>query len=151
MSCVLSETPTPFALLAPMEKGLGRGSRTAGAVWVACPAGIAAPEAARRVAEVRCRLHRPLVAALEVELPAREAELVRLARAVAAAGADAVVLAAPDAEQAARAVALVYPAITLPIIVRCPALSAAEAAALVHAGADAVIMEGHEAAPKATA
>ncbi|MDK2784383.1 MAG: hypothetical protein PWR11_249, partial [Bacillota bacterium] len=66
MSCVLSETPTPFALLAPMETGLSPGSRTAGAVWVACPAGTAAPEAARRVAEVRCRLHRPLVAALEV-------------------------------------------------------------------------------------
>jgi hypothetical protein len=106
------------------------------------------------VAEVRCRLHRPLVAALEVELPAREAELPRLARAVAAAGADAVVLAAPDAEHAARAVALVYPAVVLPIIVRCPALSAAEAETLVRAGAAAVIMEGlegHEVAAKATA
>jgi hypothetical protein len=150
MSCVLAERSTSFALLSPVKKELRRGSRTVGAVWIDNPAGTPASEAARKIAEIRCRLHRPLVAALEVELPGKEAELTRLARAVAAAGADALVFRAPDTERAARAVALVYPVVTLPLIVRCPELSAAEAAALVDAGADAVIMEEAELGEKAT-
>lgn len=70
MTCVLAETAGPYEFFALLKKEQGPGSGKTGAVWMEVTAGTPAPEAARRIAEARYRLRRPLVAALEVGLPA---------------------------------------------------------------------------------
>lgn len=99
--------------------------------------GLKPNQAARMVARIRHQVKLPLV--VEMETNEIKSRLVRLAQAVAAAGANVIMLTAGDFTSAKAALSDLSPKITLPLFVRCPITTSDEQQELQALGAAQVI------------
>ncbi len=99
--------------------------------------GLKPNQAARVVAHTRHQIKLPLV--VEVEISRNNNCLTRLAQAVAAAGANALLLSATDFAAAKTVLSALNKAVTLPLFVRCPTAGSQEQEQLQALGATEIL------------
>lgn len=99
--------------------------------------GIKPNQAATIVADVRHKVHLPLV--VEIENSATRNDLARLARAAAAAGANVISVTVDDFATAKAILSELYTALTLPLVIRCPLSNSEQRRQLETMGATKVI------------